>query len=655
MPRFPALPSALRTPRRFPVAVLLAAAAVAIGAASRPGRRPGTEGGTAVDRMGELCTVQGTLFTGSGNCVNCHAPDPAGHALVDADGLSVSPVWDWEATLMANSARDPFWRAKVAHEGLVNPAHREEIEHTCTACHAPQGYHEALFADPAAHYTMADLLGDPLGLDGVGCTGCHAIDNVNLAGRSNGDLPINTEGVAWGGFENPWDGLMSGQTGFIPAFGSHMRTSEVCTSCHSLYSHTQDLSGEETGDVFFEQATYLEWVNSAYNGENVQCQTCHMPLVAGGAIAATQPNWLFPQRFGRHHFVGGNTFMLQLMRDNAVALDLSASPAQFDTTIARTTRSLQHETADLRLTQLPAPSGEVAFDVEVINRVGHKFPSGYPARLAYLEFVLRDADGAELFRSGGWASDDVLGRDPSPAVEPHYDVITSPDEVQIYEFAFADVSGAPSTVLERASTVLKDNRLPPRGFSSLHPTYDTVAVHLGGVDDLNFNRSAGGTEGSGTDRLTYRIPLGGYRGAVTADVSLHYVAVPARWVAAMFTYADASDDIAAFEAMYTAADRTPVEIARATAAGFTDYAGTGAAWRLSPNPATGASRVRILPGSTETVLEVWAYSASGAMLFPIAPAEALAGFSLAGLPAGPYLLKIRTASGWRVIKGVKGE
>ena len=51
-----------------------------------------------------------------------------------------------------------------------------------------------------------------------------------------------------------------------------------------------------------------------------------MPLVEGGAIAATQPNWLFPQRFGKHHLVGGNAFMLKLMRDNAVQLSLSASP-----------------------------------------------------------------------------------------------------------------------------------------------------------------------------------------------------------------------------------------------------------------------------------------------------------------------------------------
>ena len=71
---------------------------------------------------------------------------------------------------MANSARDPFWQAKVDHEGLVNPTHRESIENLCTACHAPQGYHEAHMTGKVGPngYTMEDLLDDELGLDGVG-------------------------------------------------------------------------------------------------------------------------------------------------------------------------------------------------------------------------------------------------------------------------------------------------------------------------------------------------------------------------------------------------------------------------------------------------------------------------------------------------------
>lgn len=604
-------------------------------------------------RMGELCTEEGVYFTGSGNCVNCHAPDPDGEALVDEHGATVSPVADWQATLMANSARDPFWQAKVDHEGLVNPAHREAIENVCTACHAPQGFHEAHMTGTAGPngYTMDDLMADELGLDGVGCTGCHSIDNDNLAGRSNGDLPINTENVAWGGFENPWDGLMSGQTGFIPAFGEHMRSSEVCASCHSLYTHTQDLDGEETGQIFFEQTTYLEWVNSAFNAENVQCQTCHMPLVEGGAIAATQPNWLFPQRFGKHHFVGGNAFMLKLMRDNAVQLNLSATSTQFDSTIARTTASLQQATAILNVRQLASSPDEWAFEVEVENLAGHKFPSGYPARVAFLEFTLVSTSGDTLFHSGAWSRENgIAGRDAG--WEPHWNEITEENQVQIYELVLGDVAGQTTQVLERAAEVLKDNRLVPRGFSSLHPAYDTVAVGPMASLDADFNRRLG-EEGSGTDRLVYRVPAVDGLPGVEATVRLHYQAVPAQWVAAMFEFSDQSERIANFESMYDAADRTPVVVAEQRAMGWPGFDPDGTDWRLAPNPVHDGQLLRLIPAGEEMPLSVDLFDMSGRHIRSVELEEMLTGHDVSDLAAGNYLVKLGFAEHFSTVRWMK--
>ena len=605
-------------------------------------------------RMGELCTEEGVYFTGSGNCVNCHAPDPEGHALVDENGATVSPVTDWQATLMANSARDPFWQAKVDHEGLVNPTHRESIENLCTACHAPQGYHEAHMTGKVGPngYTMEDLLDDELGLDGVGCTGCHSIDDVGLAGRHNGDLPINEENVAWGGFENPWDGLMSGQTGFIPAYGEHMRSSEVCASCHSLYTHTQDLDGEETGNVFFEQTTYLEWVNSAFNAENVQCQTCHMPLAEGGAIAATQPNWLFPQRFGKHYLVGGNAFMLKLMRDNAVQLSLSASPTQFDSTIARTVASLQHETARLSVNQLASSHGEWAFEVEVENLAGHKFPSGYPARVAFLEFVLTDGGTDTLFHSGRWSeAGGIFGR--NEAYEPHWTEINAEDQVQVYELVMGDVTGANTQVLERADVILKDNRLVPRGFSALHPVYDTVQVGPMAVLDADFNRRDG-EEGSGTDRLVYRIAAGSEAAQVEATVRLHYQAVPARWVSALFEFSDESERISAFESMYNAADRTPVVVASTKATGWPGFDPDASDWRVAPNPVVAGDRLRLIPAGTEQPTAVRLLDASGRLVRELHVEDALEGHVVSDLAAGTYLLHLVFEQRQQSILWIKG-
>lgn len=644
--------------RRRLIALILPLVAISVGSlftgAYHPDRLQAKDDNEwTLRRMGELCTDEGVYFTGSGNCVNCHAPDPEGEALVDEYGNSVSPVQDWQATMMANSARDPFWQAKVDHEGLINPEHREAIENVCTACHAPQGFHEAHLTGTAGvnGYTMSDLMQDELGLDGVGCTGCHAIDDIGLAGRFNGDLPINPDHVAWGAFENPWDGLMSGQTGFIPAFGEHMRGSEVCASCHSLYTHTQDLQGEETGQVFFEQTTYLEWVNSAYNAENVQCQTCHMPLVEGGAIAATQPNWLFPQRFGRHHFVGGNAFMLKLMRDNAVLLNLSAAPSQFDSTISRTIHSLQRETALLHVRQLASSPQEWVFEVEVENLVGHKFPSGYPARLAFLEFTLLGEEGDTLFQSGRWTSDiGIHGRDLG--YEPHWNEISDPDQVQIYEMVLGDVSGQTTQVLERAAVVLKDNRLTPRGFSTMHPAHDTIQVGPMAALDLDFNRKDG-NEGSGTDQIRYRIPASGMNRTVQASVKLHYQAVPKRWVEALFEFSDESERIAAFESMYLDADRTPVVVATAFARGWSGFDPSASAWKVAPNPVSDGQLMRLIPSSEALPESIILLNTQGKAIRELSANEAFVGYAVQDLAAGVYYVQLNFQEHSETIRWVK--
>src|SRR5574343_923069 len=78
-------------------------------------------------------------FVGSGKCAGCHGVDPVGTANLTAEGEQVSPAENWRGSIMANSAKDPFWRAKVAHEIHVNPSHESELVNTCTCCHAPAG------------------------------------------------------------------------------------------------------------------------------------------------------------------------------------------------------------------------------------------------------------------------------------------------------------------------------------------------------------------------------------------------------------------------------------------------------------------------------------------------------------------------------------
>ena len=64
----------------------------------------------------------------------------------------------------------------------------------------------------------------------------------------------------------------------------------------------------------------------------------------------------------------------------------------------------------------------------------------------------------------------------NPFYEPHHNIINDSSQVQVYEMVMADVNGNRTTILERAATALKDNRIPPAGFTSTYASYNTVAI-----------------------------------------------------------------------------------------------------------------------------------------------------------------------------------
>lgn len=72
---------------------------------------------------GGLPDTTNALFTGSGKCAGCHGTDPNSFASIVGQtypavpmpgGHDVNPTDQWRSSLMANSAKGPFWRAKVA-------------------------------------------------------------------------------------------------------------------------------------------------------------------------------------------------------------------------------------------------------------------------------------------------------------------------------------------------------------------------------------------------------------------------------------------------------------------------------------------------------------------------------------------------------------
>jgi hypothetical protein len=504
-----------------------------------------------------------SLFGGSGLCGGCHGHDPVGYAMVTSWGQDVNVYDDWAGTMMANSAKDPFWRAKVSHEILVNPANQVAFETKCSSCHAPQG-HFAAFHDGATSYLLSDLAVDSIGRDGVSCGACHQLKDTLIGKLFSGELIYDTTKTVYGPYPVPFAGPMESFIGFKVEKGEHIGKAGLCAGCHTLITDAHDLAGTPTGTKFVEQATYHEWLNSTYNNETnpdsgITCQGCHMPRINENIVIAANFSFLGGRKpYGQHHLVGANSFMLDLMKNNSAALGITALPVHFDSAIVRTNKLMRDSSVMMNLTLVNRTTDTAFYELKLTNKAGHKFPSGYPSRRAFVEFVVLDAVGDTIFKNGILNSAyQLLGQDAT--FEPHHNKINNENDVQIYELVAGDVLGDVTTVLERAFVCLKDNRLTPEGFSTSHFAYDTTKIVGGALTDPDFNYEAS-VEGSGTDIIHFNIPLAGYTGDLNVSSSLYYQTIPHKWLDEMFAFS--SPEITSFQSMFNAADHSPLLVAQ---------------------------------------------------------------------------------------------
>ncbi len=587
------------------------------------------------------------LFTTGKVCGGCHGNDLTGYALVDEAGNDINIYDDWRATMMANSAKDPFWRAKVSHEVLTNPAHQQELETKCTSCHAPAGNKTAIMHG-ATHYSIAEMLADTIALDGINCSVCHSQSATNLGTQFSGNLSFDTTRVAYGPYLLPFQGPMTISIGVTPLYSEHINSGGQCAGCHTLITESVDLAGELTGGTFVEQATYHEWLNSNYNTTNITCQGCHIPRIEDGVVISTNYAFLQPRSpFGLHQLVGSNAHMLGIMRSNINTLGINATETNFDSTIARTNRMLQQQSIDVALSAEDITLDTAFFSVKLTNKAGHKFPSGYPARRAFVSLLVTSDAGDTIFHSGKYDNSyEVIGQDPQ--FEPHYDVITAPTQVQIYELVLGDVAGQFTTLLERSHVALKDNRLTPFGFSTSHYTYDTCKIY-GAETDADFNHDINGVEGSGSDIVHYHVPLNGFQGHFKVQADIYYQSMPPKWMAPMF--AENTPEINAFRDMFNAAELSPILVG----SGQIDdliisktFKPQAAEVSLFPNP-TSDGRIQVSYPNSLTVREIKVYSPLGKLILQ-QPANRTREIQLPEIK-GIYLVVIETSVG-QIIKKV---
>jgi hypothetical protein len=474
-------------------------------------------------------------------------------------GEDVSIGVAWRATMMANSARDPYWQAAVRRETIDHPSHAEDIQDECGGCHMPISTQMARAASTKgtvfAHLPIAGSGGEPqdrLAADGVSCTVCHQIGPEGLGTRErfNGHFsvtPPSPQGVRriYGPYEVDAGRktIMRSVTGYEQVQAPHIRESELCASCHTLITTALGPAGEVVGTLP-EQMNYQEWQHSAFPAERRSCQSCHMPR-AKGPVRLSSVLGDERETLARHGFVGGNAHMLRILNRYRGQLGVTALPQELEATAAATVRQLQQETADVSVSPPRLDSGTLKFEVDVRNLTGHKFPTGYPSRRTWLHVVVSNERGERVFESGAPRDDGAVdGNDADAAAgsfEPHYELITRAGQVQIYEPILGDRYGTPTTGLLTATQYLKDNRLLPRGFEK-QTAPPEIGVFGGAAGDPDFTAAG--------DRTRYRIAVPA-SGQYTVAAELRYQSIGFRWAHNLAAY-DAPEP-KRFVSYYTAA------------------------------------------------------------------------------------------------------
>lgn len=456
--------------------------------------------------VNSLPTNKSELFTGSGNCSLCHSGSEG--VLMNSSGRDVSPLYHWQSSMMGNSAKDPYWQAKVSSEVEENPHLKEIIEDKCATCHAPMGRTEAIY-DGSPHFTFDEMIQDPLSLDGVSCALCHQIDpdNLSTVESFSGNFQIKAIKNMFGPYEAPFTTSMLNNTGYTPVHGAHIESSALCATCHTLSTPYVDHDGIVAG-YFPEQMPYYEWLNSSYPEEEISCQKCHMPRVNEEMKISSLPGNLANKRkpVFEHHFVGGNTIISQLMKDNYTELGINSGVSNLDTTFYYALENLKENLIEIR-SNVDYKDNEVRVNVILKNKSGHKLPTGFPSRRMWVHFYAINEYGDTLFESGKYDSQGNIYT--QSGFELHHDTISNEENVQIYEAVLGNTQNEETTILLEASQYLKDNRIPPVGFVNGQPYDSLIAITGKARADDNFNKDSIGVEGSGTDQITYIFPFTG--------------------------------------------------------------------------------------------------------------------------------------------------
>jgi hypothetical protein len=455
-------------------------------------------------------------------CISCHA----NYGTNDPFTV-VEPYAAWVSSMMGQSGRDPLFYAglSIANQDAAGAGQY------CIRCHLPQGF-------LAGHSVPADGSAlTPADLQSVHCSFCHRmVDPVYKPGVSpaqdqgilndlsnaglltpqgnNARYTVDPVDVRRGPFNDVPLNLHPGTPQPEILHSPFHSKADFCWTCHGVsnplmvrkpdrsYALGQLDAAHPTGleeDMFPLHRTFDEWKNSYYSTLGIQhngrfggnhptgimkdCQDCHMPDMPGYGC-----NFQFPPFFERpnvpqHSFIGSNTWVLDAIR--TVDADNDGKPDYPDTitglnddlvsaAVARNIDFLE-KASDLDVVQIGQN-----IRARVHNRTGHKLPTGFPdGRRVWVNVKFVDCNEQQVQEYGAY---DFFTATLDAASTKVYEC-----QLGILGADYAASVGQPeghTFHFVLANTVLKDNRIPPAGFSNSialqHQTEPIGAVYENG-------------------------------------------------------------------------------------------------------------------------------------------------------------------------------
>jgi len=217
-----------------------------------------------------------------------------------------------------------------------------------------------------------------ISIEGVSCSFCHSVTGVE-----KNNYVFNASSPMQGPYSD------SNTDAHNSEYSPLLTKSEFCAGCHEFSIN---------GVPVYE--TYSEWKEGPYAAEGKQCQDCHMEAKRGEAAK----NGPIREKVYQHFWYGGHSGLFL------------------------------EKAFDLKEDSLQETGNMVKVTLNITNRnVGHKIPSGFPARKVVLEFTASDEKGQEIYR-----------------------------DQRVYAKTLVDQYGDEVSDFWKAASIAKDNRIKPR-------------------------------------------------------------------------------------------------------------------------------------------------------------------------------------------------